>query len=119
MAKQLTEALIVHDLALTKELDDIVHIGIVGKAENVVIGSLRLHFSRHVFVEVGDGIPLDLHHCRSVRHTGCRLRIYPRGVVNEVISEPLALDLVGREVTGKLMHDGAYHLKMSKLFRTY
>ena len=36
------EALEVHDLARTQELDDVVDVGIVGKAQDVIVGHARL-----------------------------------------------------------------------------
>ena len=38
----LAEALEVHDLARTQELDDVVDVGIVGKAQDVIVGHARL-----------------------------------------------------------------------------
>ena len=52
----LAEALEVHDLARTQELDDVVDVGIVGKAQDVIVGHARLLLGGEVLGEVGDGI---------------------------------------------------------------
>ena len=51
-----TEALEVHDLARPQELDDVVDVGIVGKAQDVIVGHARLLLCGEVLGEVGDGI---------------------------------------------------------------
>ena len=59
------EALEVHDLARTQELDDVVDVGIVGKAQDVIVGHARLLLGGEVLGEVGDGIARDLHRRRA------------------------------------------------------
>ena len=48
--ESIAEALIVYYLALAKEFDDIVDIGVVGKTENVVIGHSRLLLGGEVLI---------------------------------------------------------------------
>ena len=60
-----TESLIMHDFPFTKELYYITHIGVVNKAEDVIIGCSRLLLCRHILVEVGDDVALALKISRS------------------------------------------------------
>ena len=39
---RLAEALKVHDFALAEEFDNVVYVGVVGEAKNVVVGHARL-----------------------------------------------------------------------------
>ena len=42
MTERIAEALIMHYFALTEKLDNVVYVGIVRKAKNVVVGYARL-----------------------------------------------------------------------------
>ena len=104
-----------HDLARPQELDDVVDVGIVGKAQDVIVGHARLLLGGEVLGEVGDGIARDLHRRRRPRIAGGELREHAGRVVDEIGIEAGLLDLIYREVPRELMDDGADHLKMSQL----
>ena len=104
-----------HDLARPQELDDVVDVGIVGKAQDVIVGHARLLLGGEVLGEVGDGVARDLHRRRRPRIAGRKLREHARGVIDEIGIEAGLLDLVRREVPRELMDDGADHLKVSQL----
>ena len=110
-----TEALEVHDLARPQELDDVVDVGIVGKAQDVIVGHARLLLGGEVLGEVGDGIARDLHRRRRPRIAGGELREHAGRVVNEIGIEAGLFDLIYREVPRELVDDGADHLKMPQL----
>ena len=107
-----------HDLARPQELDDVVDVGIVGKAQDVIVGHARLLLGGEVLGEVGDGIARDLHRRRRPRIAGGELREHAGRVVDEIGIEAGLLDLIYREVPRELMDDGADHLKMSQLLCT-
>ena len=111
----LAETLEVHDLARTQELDDVVDVGIVGKAQDVIVGHARLLLGGEVLGEVGDGIARDLHRRRRPRIAGGKLREHAGRVVNEIGVEAGLFDLIYREVSRELVDDGADHLKMPQL----
>ena len=111
----LAETLEVHDLARTQELDDVVDVGIVGKAQDVIVGHARLLLGGEVLGEVGDGIARDLHRRRRPRIAGGELREHAGRVVDEIGIEAGLLDLIYREVSRELVDDGADHLKMPQL----
>ena len=114
-AQAFTEALEVHDLARTQEFDDITHVRIVGKAQNVVIRHARLLFRSQVLCEVRDGVARDLHGARRPRVTRGELRENARRVVDKVRLEPSLLDLLLGQIARKLVNDRADHLEMSQL----
>ena len=62
--------------------------------------------------EIRDGIACDLHGGSRPRITGGKLREHAGGVVNKVGIETGFLNLVGGQVPGQLVHDGAHHLKV-------
>ena len=110
-----TEALEVHDLARTQEFDDITHVRIVGKAQNVVIRHARLLFRSQVLCEVRDGVARDLHGARRPRVTRGELWENARRVVDKVRLEPSLLDLLLGQIARKLVNDRADHLEMPQL----
>ena len=106
-----------HDLARPQELDDVVDVGIVGKAQDVIVGHARLLLGGEVLGEVGDGIARDLHRRRRPRIAGGELREHAGRVVDEIGIEAGLPDLIYREVPRELVDDGADHLKMPQLLR--
>jgi hypothetical protein len=59
-AESFAKTLIVDDFTLSQELNRITYIGVIGKAENVVIGGTCFLFCRKIFVKVGDNIAFGL-----------------------------------------------------------
>ena len=108
-----------HDLARPQELDDVVDVGIVGKAQDVIVGHARLLLGGEVLGEVGDGIARDLHRRRRPRIAGGELREHAGRVVDKIGIEAGLFDLIYREVSRELVDDGADHLKMPQLLCTY
>ena len=51
-----TAPLEVYDLALAQELDDLVHIGIVAQAEDIIVSSASLLLSCHIVHKIGDRV---------------------------------------------------------------
>lgn len=58
--KKLAEPLEVYYLALSEEFHHIVHVGVVGEAENIVIGGAGFLLCRQVLHNVGDRVALAL-----------------------------------------------------------
>ena len=50
-----------HDFSLTQESDNVVHIGIIGKPQNVVIGDPSFLLGGHVLRQIADGIAFYCH----------------------------------------------------------
>ena len=109
------EALEVHDFARTQELDDIADVGIVRKAENVVVGHARLLLCCEVLCQVCDGVACDLHGAGRPGCTGGKLREDADRVVDKIGRKARLADLLLREITRKLVDDGTNHLEMPQL----
>ena len=82
-AEGFAETLEMDDFALTEEADGIGDVGIVGKAQDVVVDDARLLFGGQVLGDVGDGVALDLKRRRGEgraprRRWGRRPRCGPR-----------------------------------------
>ncbi len=54
------KALVMDDFTFAQEFNGIPDVGIVGKAENVIISSPCFLFCSQIFVEIGDRIAFDL-----------------------------------------------------------
>ena len=83
-AQAFAKTLEVYDLARTQEFDDITHVRIVGKAQNVVIRHARLLFRRQVLRQVRDGVARDLHGARRPRVARGELRENACRVVDKI-----------------------------------
>ncbi len=115
-AQRVAEPLEMHDFAFPQELDRVAHVGIVGEAQDVVVGLAGLLLGREVLVKVGKGVAgdLELGGREGVARGG--LRVDARGVVDKVGVEAAALDLFGRHAAGELVDDRGNHLDVGELF---
>lgn len=114
----LTETLEVDDLSGPQEADGVVHIRVVGQAQDVVIGKAGFLLRRQVLRQVGDDIAGDLHGGGGPGIAGGKLGIHAGGVVHEIGVEAGGADLVLRQVPGQLMDDGAHHLQVAQFLGT-
>ena len=114
-----TKSLEVNDLPFPQEFDHIVHVRIVRKPQDVVIGNPCLLLGSQVFRQIRHGIPLDLHGSGTPGEAGGCGRVDPHGVIHEIGGEGRILDLGILQVPGQLMDDGADHLQMTQLFRAH
>ena len=119
MTEGVGEALIVHELALTKEFDRLANIGIVDHAKDVVVRDARLLLRRQILVEIGDDVALD----SDIFHIGgdaCGARgVDACGVVDEILREGRAFDLGDGQIFGQLGEDRAHHLEMRELLGSH
>ena len=99
------ETLVMHQLTLTEEADGVNDIGVIGKAEDVVIGRSCLLLRRHILMQVGDRVALGLEIRRCERHACRRIRVDRRGMVNEILVKAAFFDLLDGEVLGELADD--------------
>ena len=113
----LAEALEMHDLALTEEADDVVHIRVVGKPQDVVVGQAGLLLCRQILDEIGHGVAGDGDAARAPRRAGGRLRIDARRMIGEVGREARFPLLLLRQIPCQLVNDRTDHLQMPKLLR--
>ena len=118
-AQTLAEALVMHNLALAQELDGVAHIGIIRKAQNVVIRYAGLLLGGEIFVDVCQRVARYGDARRTERRAGGRCRVNARRVVDEIHIKALLLNLLLRQIPRQLVHDCPHHLEMSKFFGAY
>ena len=88
--------LAVDHLPFPEELDGVVDIWIIGKAQNVVVGHARLLLGGEVLGEIRDGIAGDLHGGGGPGIARRKLGEHAGGVVHEVGIKAGGLDLLFR-----------------------
>ncbi len=113
------EALEMNDLPLTQIADGILDIGVIGKAQDVVIGGSCLLFGGHILSKIGKGIGLGLEIACRERHTGCGCGINGCTVIDEILIESARLDLFGRQILRQLINNGGNNFEVSKLLCAY
>ena len=108
-----------HHFPLPQELDGVPHVGVVGKAENVVVGHPGFLFRAQVLMEVGNSVAGDGDGGGIKGHPrGCH-RVHRCGVVHEVVVKPGSLNLFRGHPSGELVDDGAHHFQMPQFFCPY
>ncbi len=115
--QSLAEALEVHDFTRAQEFDGVAHVGVVGQAQDVVVGHARLLFRREVFGQVADDVALGLERFGRPRHAAGGDGVKAGGVVDKILVEALLFDLVNRQVARELVDDGADHFDVAQLLR--
>ena len=116
--KPFAEALEVNDLPLTQEFDDIIHIGVIGQPQNIVIGFPCLLLCGQIFAEIRDGIAADLDGCGRPGIAGGGGGINTGGVIHKIRGEAGVFDLAFRKVSGQLMDQSRHHFQMAQFFCT-
>ena len=115
----LTKSLEVDDFALTEKSDDVVDIGIVGQAQDIVVGHSCLLFRGHVFRQVCDDISLDANAGGIPGGAGGGGGVHAGGMVDEIGGEASISQLFLGEISSELVDDGSDHLQVSQLLCTY
>lgn len=115
-AERFAKPLVMHDFSGAKELDHIADIGVVGQAENVVIGQTGFLFRSKVLVEVCDGIPGRLERCSGKGIAGGIRRVKAGCVIDKVSVESALFNFVYAQVAGQLINQGADHLNVGEFF---
>ena len=118
-AEGVAEALIMHDLALAEEFDHVVDVGVVGQTQDIVVGRARLLLGGEVLVKIGEDIALDADVLHIKRHARRGDGVRAGGVIYEIRREWCSVDLLKREIFGKLMDYRRHHLEMRELFGAY
>ena len=118
-AQTLAKALVMHNLALAQELDGVAHIGIIRKAQDVVIRYAGLLLGGEVFVDVCQRVARYGDARCTERRAGGRYRVNARRVVDEIRIKALLLNLLLRQIPRQLVHDCSHHLEMSEFFGAY
>lgn len=115
----LAEALEVNDFAFPEETDDIIYVGVIAEAEDVVIGDAGFLFGGKVFRQITDHITLDCHGCGIIGPTGGSGGVDSCRVIHEVGIKACGFDLIFAQIAGQLMDNGADHLQVPEFFCTY
>lgn len=118
-AERLAETLEVDNLALPQKPNGSNDIGIIHKAQNVVIGRASLLLGSHILGQIRNGIALGCKRHGTEGRPACGLRIDTCREVDKVSVKALSLDLLRRQIPRQLMHNRPDHLQMCQFFRTY
>ena len=113
----LTEALEMDNLPLSEESDDIVDIGIIGQAQNVVIGLAGLLFGGKILGQIGDHITGGLDRGGTPWETGSGSGVDACGMIHKVGGKAgVFLNLFVGQIAGQLMDNGGHHFQMAQFF---
>ena len=112
-AKPLSETLEVYDFSFPQISDNGVHIGVIGKAQNVVIGRSGFLLSAHIFGQISDHITFDTDCGCRPREAGSRGRIDACRMVDKISVKSALFNLLRGQVSCQLMKNGAYHFQMT------
>ncbi len=115
-AQGFSEALVVDDLAGTQELDGFADIRLLNQTQDIVVGGTGFLLRSHIFVQIGDDIPLYLELTGIEGHAARRLGPDTDGMIHVVIGETAFFDLLHGKVTGQLVNDGGDYLEMPEFF---
>lgn len=97
----------------------VAHIGIIRKAQDVVIRYAGLLLGGEVFVDVCQRVARYGDASCTERRAGGRYRVNARRVVDEICVKALLLNLLLRQIPRQLVHDCPHHLEMSEFFGAY
>ena len=98
LSESLAESLVVNDFALAQELDGVAHIGIIRKAQDVVIRYAGLLLGGEVFVDVCQRVARYGDARCTERRAGGRYRVNARRVIDEIRIKALLLNLLLRQI---------------------
>ena len=107
------------DLPLPQEADDIVDVGVVGHAQDVVIGNPGLLFGGHILGQIADHVALHRHGGGVPGEAGGGSGVDSGGVVYKVGGKAALPYLLIVQVAGQLVDDGADHLQVAQFLSTY
>lgn len=110
MVEQLAEALEMHHLALAQEFYNLVHVGVVGQAQDIVVSSARLLLCGKVLHKVRYGVGLGLEIRRRKRNAARVRRVYRVRMVNVIIRFAVPVEAFRALAVGKLPYYAADYL---------
>lgn len=109
------EPLEVHDLPFPEEADRVVHVRIVGEAEDIVVGQASLLFCRQILREVRNHVAGGLNPARRPRKAGSRRGVDSGGVIHEIGCEGGGvLNVRIAQPPGQLMDNSSDHLQVAQ-----
>ena len=108
-----SEPLIVDDLSCAKKLDRISDVGIIREEKDIIIGHAGFLLRGKILVNIRYRVPGGIDRRRGKRNSGCRLRINPRSMVDEISIKPGGNDVVRRHIFRKLIKNSGNHFHMS------
>ena len=114
-----TKSLEMNNFSFAKEFDGVTNVGVVNKAEQIVIGHSCFLFCRQILVQIGENVALDADISGSKRCSACGLRINSRGMVDKIGVKARFFDFLGGEIARELIQDRCNHFEMGEFFCTY
>ena len=117
-SQNFTKSLEVNYLSLTEELDGVTDVGVICKSKDVIVGDAGLLFGSQILGKIRDDVSFDSDVLHVEGNAGCGDGIQPRGVIHKVGGEGTVLDLLLREIAGKLVQNGGDHFHVREFFCT-
>lgn len=114
--QKLAKALEMDDLTLTQEFHHFIHVRIIRKSENIVIGSSGFLFSSQILHKISNRITLGLDIGSSKRYTGGICRINSIGMVYIIIAFAITIKALSAFAICELTYNTTDDLEMGKLF---
>ena len=119
MIQQLAEPLEMHHLALTQEADNLVHVLVVGQAQDIIVRRPGFLLCCHILDNVRNWITLHLEIRRRKRDSAGVRRPNSVGVINIIIRLAVLVEAPRALTVRQLPYYAADYLKVRKLVSTY
>lgn len=107
-----------YDFPFAKEADRVGNVTVVAEAQDVIVGQPRLLLCCKVLGKVGNGVAGRLGVRRGERLAAGGNRVDAGGVVYEIGGKSAVLNLLGGEVSGKLVNYRRNYLLVRQLLRS-
>ena len=119
MIQQLAEPLEMHHLALTQEADNLVHVLVVGQAQDIIVRRPGFLLCCHILDNVRNWITLHLEIRRRKRDSAGVRRPNSVGVINIIIRLAVLVEAPRALTVRQLPYYAADYLKVRKLVSAY
>lgn len=117
--QQLAEPLEMHHLALTQEADNLVHVLVVGQAQDIIVRRPGFLLCCHILDNVRNWITLHLEIRRRKRDSAGVRRPNSVGVINIIIRLAVLVEAPRALTVRQLPYYAADYLKVRKLLGAY
>ena len=108
-----------HNLTLTQEFNDFIHVSIIGQAEYVIIYRACLLLCCQILVKVCQRVARRCNRRRRKRRALRALREHRRAVIGIILRSARSEPILAHRPLGQLINQSADHLKVSQLLGTY
>ena len=115
----LAEPLEVNHLTFPQEADHVIHVGVVGQAQDVVIGLPGFLLGGQVFGQVGDDVAGGLDGGGSPGEARGGGGVDGGSMIHEIGGKiGIGPDVLVLQIAGQLVYDGGHHFQVAQFFGT-